>query len=297
MTFDADDYVLSPDVLRERFTTRILPQLTAAPSPSPTAIVLGAQPGAGKTVALDHLLRSHPEPVVALFADDFRAAHPAYESLMATQPQNMPAATSQASGAWLHMAIEHGIENRWNIAWETTFRSTDALAADVGTAAAAGYRVEVSALAVPRAESLLRTVERCINQGPAGRVVHVEDHDAPYHQAPKTLTRLSEIDNVQVRVLDTNLTQLYPGDYPSATDALRAGHTLPPGAAADLTQRAAAASRVLRDPERVAVAPTLRNSLTAVSRATRTPTPQPSTTHTPSPPPGSVRNFVFESSA
>lgn len=163
MTFDRDDYRLSPEELSELFESEILPQLTPTPSQNPTAIILGAQPGAGKTVALDHLLRSHPEPMVALFADDFRAAHPAYESLMATQPQIMPAATSQASGAWLHMAIEHGIENRWNIAWETTFRSTEALAADLTTAAEAGYRVEVTALAVPRAESLLRTVERCIN--------------------------------------------------------------------------------------------------------------------------------------
>ncbi|MGB3673283.1 MAG: zeta toxin family protein [Candidatus Nanopelagicales bacterium] len=126
MTFDSADYALSPDVLQDRFVRRILPQLTPAPSQTPTAIVLGAQPGAGKTVALDHLLRAQAAPFVALFADDFRSAHPAYDTLMATQPQNMPAATSQASGAWLHMTIEHGIENRWNIAWETTFRSTEA---------------------------------------------------------------------------------------------------------------------------------------------------------------------------
>ena len=286
MTFDPADYILSPDVLRDRFNSRILPQLTTAPSAAPTAIVLGAQPGAGKTVALDHLLRAHPEPVVALFADDFRAAHPAYESLMATQPQNMPAATSQASGAWLHMAIEHGITNRWNIAWETTFRSTEALAADLTTAVEAGYRVEVTALAVPRAESLLRTVERCINQGPAGRVVHVEDHDAPYHQAPRTLTRLAEINNVDVRVLDTNLNQLHPGGrYRSASDALNAGRVLPPGAASGLDARVAAARSQLVGLPRSAVAPTLRNSLNVVTRAARSTPPRPFTAREPGPQP------------
>lgn len=286
MTFDPGNYSLSPASLSELFRSEILPQLTPAPSPEPTAIVLGAQPGAGKTVALDHLLRAHDAPVVALFADDFRSAHPAYDALMAAQPQNMPAATSQASGAWLHMAIEHGIENRWNIAWETTFRSTEALAADLTTAVQAGYRVEVTALAVPRAESLLRTVERCINQGPAGRVVHVEDHDGPYHQAPKTLTRLAGMNSVDVRVLDTNLNQLHPGGrYRSAADALKAGRVLPPGTASGLDARVAAARSQLAGQPRSAVAPTLRNSLNVVAREARSTPPRPFTAREPGPQP------------
>ncbi|MGB3673284.1 MAG: zeta toxin family protein, partial [Candidatus Nanopelagicales bacterium] len=134
------------------------------------------------------------------------------------------------------------------------------------TAAEAGYRVELTALAVPRAESLLRTVERCINQGPAGRVVHVEDHDAPYNQSPKTLARLSQIHDVRLSVVDTDLTQLYPGQFPSAAAALKAGRTLTPDVKADVARRSTIAKQQLsgRD-QRATVAP-LRNSLSAVRR-------------------------------
>jgi predicted ABC-type ATPase len=231
MTFDPQRYALTDVELRSRFLSTVLPQLEAVaqPSDSPTAIVVGAQPGAGKTSTMTKAVNAHNEPVVIVNADNFRDAHPHHRALMADQPQNMPAATDQASGAWLRMGLETAAAQRWNVAWETTLRSTDALLVDLSRFAEAGYSVDLYVMAVPRATSLLGTAERYLDMVDtygSGRSVTVDRHDEPFAKAPETVAKAAAVSGVNIKVVDRDFNVLHPGQFSQPVVALRAGRTL-----------------------------------------------------------------------
>jgi hypothetical protein len=102
----------------------------------------------------------------------------------------MPAATAQASAAWVRMSIDHAAEHGYNAVVEGTFRNP---ATTLGTAAhfaAAGHRVHIVALAVPEVVSRLSCLERYYSDhaaGRSGRWTPMAAHDAGYTGTPATV--------------------------------------------------------------------------------------------------------------
>lgn len=68
---------LSTEQLREIFEREIAPTLIRGGSAElhPTVVFVGAQPGAGKTLAIADVAEEH-RSAVAVIGDDFRAFHP-----------------------------------------------------------------------------------------------------------------------------------------------------------------------------------------------------------------------------
>lgn len=187
---------LSQEQLRTIFERSIQPEIEALrlrrEASEPTLVLVGAQPGAGKTRTVARALKDHSGSV-SVVGDDLRAFHPDFVDVMRDDPLRMPEVTAQAAGAWARMSSDYLRERQASVVFETTFRQPDAVVATAKEFRDAGYRVEVRALAVPEAVSRLgvlsRYAEQVRDQG-AGRWTPQMFHDVAAEQMPKSLQRV-----------------------------------------------------------------------------------------------------------
>ncbi|MBP2436937.1 zeta toxin family protein [Microbacterium amylolyticum] len=190
--------------LRALFEAQVRPSLDAASSPTrerPLFVIIGAQPGAGKSRSIEAVRREHPD-VVPVIGDDLRPYHPDFRALMRSNPLAMPAVTQQASGAWVGMSAAHLREQRQSVLLETTMRQPSVVVATVREFRAAGYDVEVRGLAVPAEVSRLATVTRCLTDAKErGRWAPSTFHDAAYEAMPGTLEAVIASGNVDRAVV------------------------------------------------------------------------------------------------
>ena len=249
-------YELSRRELSELFNEAITPWVDArlaraAPGPA-TLVLVGAQPGAGKTRVVSRASRDTGSAVVVV-GDDLRQFHPDYARLMRDDPLRMPEVTAQAAGAWARMSSDYLRERQASVVFETTFRQPDAVVATAKEFRDAGYRVEVRALAVPEAVSRLgvlsRYAEQVRDQG-VGRWTPQEFHDNAAEQMPKSLERvISEGYVDRALVVDRTGRTLYAADIdpalassPDARDGAHARTAVDNGRALQSLDRASARS-------------------------------------------------------
>ena len=198
--------------LRRIFTQDVRPTvfLDAAPSAVPRAVLVGAQPGAGKTqvvaAAAAELVQG-----VEIVGDDLRRFHPAFLELMATDALSMPVRTAQASGRWVEMCLQEAARERVSCVVESTFRSAQVGLATAGLLREAGFAVEVRAVAVPPAVSRLGTVQpyaaQLTDKG-AGRWTPSSAHEQAVAGMPGTVAQLVSagvVDQLQVVARDTRV--------------------------------------------------------------------------------------------
>nr|WP_274613937.1 zeta toxin family protein [Streptomonospora nanhaiensis] len=200
--------------LARLFTEYVQPHVFGPhkPSTEPVLVLLGAQPAAGKSRAQQLIARAHPD-IVSLTGDDLRPIHPAYDDLMATDPLAMPNATSQASGRWVAMSIDHAREHGYSLLLEGIFRDPDMT---VGTAAAFAptHRVEVVSLAVPEEISRLDSVGRYLApSGAPARWTPAGAHDLGYRMSPQTVQACEDSEHVQrITITDRSGAELFTNE-------------------------------------------------------------------------------------
>ena len=210
---------LRPDELSRIFDDAITPWVQARlaqADPGPATLVLvGAQPGAGKTRVVSRASQDTGR-AVPVVGDDLRRFHPDYVRLMREEPLRMPEVTALAAGAWARMSSDYLRERQASVDFETTFRQPDAVVATAKEFRDAGYRVEVRALAVPEAVSRLgvlsRYAEQVRDQG-VGRWTPQAFHDVAAEQMPKSLERVIAEGHVdRVLVVDRAGRAVYTAD-------------------------------------------------------------------------------------
>ena len=192
----AERYELSSELLDTIFTREIAPALfrTESPSRNPTLILVGAQPGAGKSRVNATVMSEHPEPVVAIIGDDLRAFHPAYIDLIRSEPTVMPDATAQASGQWVERSIAYAAENGISVLVEGTFRRADVTLSTARRFKERGFRVQVVLLAVsPEVSrlSIARRYLRDVETSGHGRFTSLVAHNAAYDAIPDTIKAIT----------------------------------------------------------------------------------------------------------
>ncbi|MBR8744787.1 zeta toxin family protein [Nocardiopsis sp. MG754419] len=204
----------------------------------PTLVLLGGQPGAGKSSAIAAIARARSHELVPLSGDDLRPFHDDFEMLSRDHPWLMPNATAQACGAWVRRCIDHALEHRYGLLLEGVFRDPLTVARTIDRFTAAGYRVEVVGLATPYRESLLATLGRFLHPGEetAARWTPDGAHDSAYRMVPSTLqaaadtagTRRLHVTDRAGRVLHTDTrgtdgrwADPTPGAAPSAATQTR----------------------------------------------------------------------------
>ncbi len=153
-------------------------------------IILGGQPGAGKS-ELERIARKElGQNVVGCNADIFRDYHPDAEKIKAKHESYYPEVTAEHAQAWNNGLRAYCEANRMNFILETTFSSGNLMNKTISELQDKGYRVEIKLMAVHPKLSLLGThfrYEHMKLTENSGRLVGKEAHDSRYNLIAPTL--------------------------------------------------------------------------------------------------------------
>lgn len=189
---------LTPDELENLYRALVQP-IVFDSSPGgrerPTVVLLGGQPGAGKSRATARILSEH-DGMVALTGDDLRIFHPAYRSLLAEDPERAPAALAEATRGWVRAAIQDAIDGRHSLLLEGTFGDPDVTLSTAARFRQAGFEVRVVAIASPRVLSVVSAASRYLrdrNAGTPARFTRLAAHDRGYDGTTRLIDALGAI--------------------------------------------------------------------------------------------------------
>lgn len=198
----------------------------------PRAILIGGQPGAGKSELAMRSAREMADTggAVIIDADRMRAAHPLYQQLAREDPKNAADRTQVEAGQWATRLTIASAEERRNLVVDGTMRNPDNIRDLAIRLRENGYTVEARVMAVDPETSMtrarLRFEEQAASGGPA-RFVNREQHDAAYAALPRTVAmleqeklvdRITVYDGRQRPVYDNRLIQ---GAWKEAPDAVQ----------------------------------------------------------------------------
>lgn len=229
------------------FTER---QSKTAPQEQPTIVLVGGQPGAGKS-AMAAMVRTElamQGGYVHVDADRMR------ERIRVGDSKPTSEQTQADAGRLVAALRDQAARGRRNIIEEGTFRNPDGAGKFVQGLQERGYKVELLAVATPREESLLGIYQRHELQHAGGgtnpRFVRDKYHDEAMQGFESTLARTAaQLD--RVRVADRSGTVLYDSavqtnKQPNALEALAAGRKLSDNKLAEVTKAWDAVEAVAR---------------------------------------------------
>lgn len=184
------------------------------PVDRPRAVVLGGQPGSGKSLALETAKQEFEDfNVLVINGDEYRYRHPQAPEIQQTDEKNFARRTDPDVREWTRKLFEHGIEEKVNILFEGTMRQHEPLSTTLGNLLEHGFHVTAKVVAAHDAVSLTSILLRYETMKEAtgfGRWVAPASHAAAYEGMPKTL---EHIENNQlahrVEVLDRQGNLLY----------------------------------------------------------------------------------------
>ncbi|WP_050746527.1 MULTISPECIES: zeta toxin family protein [unclassified Shinella] len=215
----ADDQAfgrLSPERNESIFRKDILPDYlpeAMKPAGRPRMILLGGQPGAGKTAVL---IASQTEldqsgPTIRIVGDDLRSYHPQFLAFQKQDAETASQFTQADAGRWTEKLLAAAVERKVNIVFETTMRTPENVARVIGMARAGGYDIEARAVAVnPRLswQGNHYRFEEMLHAGDAARIPPQHVHDAAITGLRVSLEKVETenlVDLSRISALETEL--------------------------------------------------------------------------------------------
>ena len=194
-------------IFRDYVVRRELPR-NADPVENPVIILVGGQPGAGKTSLVTSGVRdlSATGATVQIVGDNLRSYHPQFEAFQNTDAESASQFTHHDASRWTDKLLIEAASRRLNIMFENTMRSPEAASFLAQQFRVAGYRVETRVVAVNERESwqgCLNRYEQMHREGNAARIPPKEHHDNAVIGLVNTIRHLEEqeiADAVQVRL-------------------------------------------------------------------------------------------------
>ncbi|WP_257828189.1 zeta toxin family protein [Burkholderia glumae] len=185
---------------------------------SPRAILIGGQPGTGKTVLArlaTEELRDHGGAVL-IDADRLREHHPDYARLLRTEPARAADLTHPDAARMAVRLTQSAMDHQRNVVVDGTMRNPENLLLLAERLRARGYQLEVRGIAMSAdasyARAQLRT-EREIAATGVGRVVNRAQHEQAYTGMLETISRLEQAKAVDVvRIYDGQRREIYAND-------------------------------------------------------------------------------------
>lgn len=167
---------------------------------TPTLVMVGGQPAAGKTRACDWAAAQHDQTFSTVTGDDLRYLHPDYRHLQAHAPLDMPNITQRVSGPLVGRCINEALINRYPLILEGVFRDADLTESTAERFHRAGFTVHAVAVATPPAVSRVSAVHRFLQQA---RWTPPSAHDSAVEAIPDTVHVLAASPHVaRVTVVD-----------------------------------------------------------------------------------------------
>ncbi|OBZ97498.1 zeta toxin (plasmid) [Pararhizobium polonicum] len=244
MAEDQTSGPLSPERNERIFRNDVLPDYlpaTMTPAERPRLILLGGQPGAGKTAVLiaSHAELEHTGSTIRIVGDDLRTYHPQFLSFQRQDSETASQFTQADAGRWTEKLLAAAAERKVNIVFETTMRTPENVARVIGMAREAGYDVEVRAVAInPRLswQGNHYRFEEMLRLGDAARIPPKHIHDAAVDGLRISLEKVETerlADRVQLRtrggtiLYDNEMRQGEWSHRPGARQALEAEQSRP----------------------------------------------------------------------
>lgn len=195
------------------FRTEILPDYLPddiGKADRPTLIVLGGQPGSGKTALLTASLAELEQTGAAIrvVADDLRSYHPGFVAHQNAGPMTAQHFTQEDAGIWSEKLLTAATGRRVHVVFETTMRTPDNVEKVMAAGRFAGYRIEARVLAVgPRVswQGCHYRFEELHHAGVAARIPPRAVHDAAVTGLAESLERIERrklADRVVIQRLD-----------------------------------------------------------------------------------------------
>ncbi len=160
------------------------------PVNQPVAIILGGQPGSGKSELIGKAQILLKNNAVVCNADLYREFHPDYEEIITYHEGDYPEITAKVAQDWNDGLRAHCEQHQLNFIMETTFSSGERMNQTLHDIKAAGYVVYIMLMAVPAKISLLCTYLRYEDSKRTtgkGRLVERHIHDEKYARVADTL--------------------------------------------------------------------------------------------------------------
>lgn len=181
------------DVLQaaSRFYNRLTASLL--PTEHPHAILLGGQPGAGKTTLARTLVERFQGNVLVISGDDFRNFHPNHQKLVEKYGRDATPAASAFSGAVAEHLIGKAGAGKYNLIIEGTLRTADVPLRTGWLLKRMGYTVDLACMAVRPEVSYASTLyryEMMREYGTTPRATSKEAHDQTVQALPANINSL-----------------------------------------------------------------------------------------------------------
>lgn len=199
------------------YRTRVRPQLfeLARSAESPRLVIVGGQPGAGKTAAT---LGASRELIAAglgvayINGDELRPLHPRYAELVATDKSTAADKTGGDVGLWVERGIRDAAQERYSAVIETTMRQPDVVRRTAEAFVERGFSFEMRVVLVDPELSRLGIYERFYaglgSPGALPRFTLPSYHADALAKMPQTLAVVGGLAD-EVRFVDRSGTTLY----------------------------------------------------------------------------------------
>lgn len=223
---------LTSDQLDDTYRTQIRPLIFHdAPtndSEAPTLILLGGQPGSGKSRVSARLVAEHN--IVSLSGDDLRIFHPDYHRLIETDPENAGPALAEATRVWVRAAIQDAFDNQCSLLLEGSFGDPDVTLSTAERFQDAGFHVRIVAVASPPVLSMITAASRYLRSRAArtpARFTSLAAHNRGYDGTTR-LVDLAAVNSSagRITIVSRNGSSLFddlPAPDGSASEALSLG--------------------------------------------------------------------------
>lgn len=200
------------NIVFEKAWTRLLTENHAvANNLEPKGYVLGGQPGAGKSNAINRIVDELNGNVLIINGDDFRRYHPDFETIQQQYDKDASKYTAQFAGELTNRIIERAIHEKYNVAIEGTFRTVETPLKTLQDLKTNGYQTNVYIQTTAKDVSWQSTLDRYDAMKRAGispRYTPKEHHDLVVELLPINADKVFEsslADNFKVFSRDTLL--------------------------------------------------------------------------------------------
>jgi predicted ABC-type ATPase len=186
------------DTLNERIFEKIKKKylLDIQPFTHTQGIILGGQPGSGKSFLQRKILKEFNESFIFISTDDLRLYHPAYLELQQNPEtvQNAANLVNPYASAWTEKLIAYCIENKYNLIIDSTLGGNiEAVYNTIEKFKGNNYQVHLRIMAVPAIVSklsiFLRYETQLAEKGFA-RWTRMEDHDDRFEKLAENIPKI-----------------------------------------------------------------------------------------------------------
>lgn len=186
------------------------------PSDNPMAVILGGQPGAGKSNFISLLKEKNPN-FIEINGDDLRTYHPHFLELLKTDERNAADLTQADVNYWIEKLLDRVSASRSNLIIEGTMRRPEVIRKTLALLVGRDYSMEIDVITATRElseASIYYRYEVQKNLVGLARMVKPESHVAAIDGIRQTLQELSSSSIANIR-LHSRRGGLYTLEYES----------------------------------------------------------------------------------